>query len=480
MSVAAIFVAVARKLPDVAASARGSGAAHRNARQVLSLDDRRQQLAGIRTATVTRGAISPALTGTGVVSFDETRFTDINLKLDGWIRDLFVNYTGQDVVKGQPLFTLFSQELVGAQLQYLAALRSRQGLTAAQASDRDYQEKLIETPRRRLLYWDVPLDQIDALEKAGEALEAVTFRSPANGTVIEKMVAKGMHVESGATLYRLADTSVMWIDGRFSVTDGAKISRGQQATIAFGRQPAERFAGSIVHVYPALVEPSKATRVRIELPNRAGLLKAGMFATIDVTLAPENGLIVPDDAIIDSGQQRTVFVATGQGRFEPRTVRVGLRDRNQAIVLSGVNEGEKVVTRAAFLLDSESQLRAAFANYADVASPKRPSTMASEPTINLTTAPDPAHVGTNRVRVELRDAQQRPITDASVTVRFSMPAMPSMNMPAMHADARLQHQADGAYIGTSSLSMAGSWEVTVSAQRDGRMIAEKELAILVR
>jgi len=188
LGVAAILVAVTRERPrDIATVPERSVSVNAGrARQAVVLDDRRQQLAGIRTEPVRHATLMRTVRGTGAVVINETTVTDVNLKLDGWIRDLFVNYTGQEVTKGQPLFTLYSQELIGAQLQYLAALRSLQQLTPAQAADREYQERLIETPRQRLLYWDVPQDQIKALEEAGRALEAVTFRSPAAGVVIEK------------------------------------------------------------------------------------------------------------------------------------------------------------------------------------------------------------------------------------------------------------------------------------------------------
>jgi len=482
LGVAAILVAVTRERPrDIATVPERSVSVNAGrARQAVVLDDRRQQLAGIRTEPVRHATLMRTVRGTGAVVINETTVTDVNLKLDGWIRDLFVNYTGQEVTKGQPLFTLYSQELIGAQLQYLAALRSLQQLTPAQAADREYQERLIETPRQRLLYWDVPQDQIKALEEAGRALEAVTFRSPAAGVVIEKAATKGMHVESGATLYKLADTSVMWIEAAFNVRDGTQLRQGQRAAITIDPQRAEKLTGRIVDIYPILSEPSRSVRVRLEVANRRGDLKAGMFATVEVAVEPTEGLLVSEDAVIDSGRQQTVFVATGNGRFEPRTVTTGARADNQIVVLSGLREGEQVVSRGTFLLDSESQLRAALEGYSSSTSTSQSSDKRPQSTLNVSMDPDPARVGENHVRVEMLDAHNMPVTDASVVVRFYMAPMPSMNMPAMRAEARLQHTGSGIYLGGGTLPMAGPWEATVSASRNGQPIGEKRVSFVVR
>jgi membrane fusion protein, copper/silver efflux system len=448
-------------------------------RASIVLDDRRQQLAGIRTEAVVRGTLARTAHGLGSVIFDESRITDVNLRLGGWIRDLHVNYTGQRVRQGEPLLTLFSQELIGAQLQYLAAWRSREQLTPAQSADREYQERLIETPRRRLLYWDVPEDQLRALERAGEAIEAVTFRSPADGVVIEKVATRGMHVEAGQTLFKLAGTSVVWIDAAFSPSDAAHMRAGKPAEIVVAGQATEKITGKILYIYPSLAESSRTARVRIEAQNRAGRLTPGMFAHVDVAIEPEAGLIVPEDAVLDSGRRKTVFVAAGGGRFEPRDVAVGLHAGDRYIVLSGLNEGEQVVTRATFMLDSESQLMSALQSYSSSSSTSSNSKI-PKATLTLLTKLSQARVGKTELEVQLVGADGAPVTDSSLEARFYMAPMPAMNMPAMTAATSLEHVGRGVYRGTGSFAMAGSWDVTLSASRQGEQLAEKRLSLVVR
>jgi RND family efflux transporter MFP subunit len=436
-------------------------------------------LSGVRTTAVVRGELSPLLRGVGTIAYDETRLTDVNLKVDGWIRELHVNYVGQQVHKGQALFTLYSQELMGAQLQYLAALRARAQLTPAQAADREPQERLIETPKARLTYLDFPEDQLRIVEKTGEAIDAVAFRSPATGVVVEKSVAKGMHVEAGKTLYRLADNSRLWLEADFNPNEATSLKSTEQLRVLLGGQPTRSVNGRIVHIFPSLAGPSKSVRARIELANSNNDLKPGMFATVEVTGPPSQGLIVPEDAVIDSGRQQIVFVATGNGRFEPRTVTLGLHRDDRFIVLSGVTEGEQVVTRAAFLIDSESQLQAAIDGYRGSVATGQ--VTGSVPvTVRLMTDPNPARAGENKLEVQLLDEQAKPVTDASIDVKLYMAAMPSMNMPAMQAAARLNHAGNGIYRGTGTFSMAGSWDVTLSISRRGHPAFEKQMSILVR
>ena len=475
----AILVAMSREYSSARVLNPSAPTPQREARRPIEIDTRRQQLAGIRTAPVTRGTLTPTARATGVVAFDETRLTDVSLRLDGWVRELFVNYTGQPVRKGQPLLSLYSEELFGAQLQYLAAVRSRDQLSDAQRRERDGLERLVETPRRRLRNWDVPDDQIQALEEAGQALDAVVFRSPADGVVIARTAVRGMHVEAGKSLYTLADTSTMWIRAQFSPGDAVALKAGQHVDVSIGNGPT--LSGKVLFSSPSLSELSRTTGVQIEVPNHEGNLRAGMTATVEAALDPLSGLIVPADAVIDSGRRQTVFVREGEGRFDPRTVVLGPRVNDRIIVTSGLGENEQVVAGATFLLDSESQLQAALESYGHTE--LQDSGEVSDDvhaSITFSTVPDPPKVGTSRFRVHLTDAKAVPITDASLSVRFYMAPMPSMNMPPMRAEAALTHTAAGEYRGTGMLPMAGAWEVTITAARSGRTIAERRTFLVVR
>jgi Cu(I)/Ag(I) efflux system membrane fusion protein len=297
--------------------------------------------------------------------------------------------------------------------------------------------------------------------------------------VIEKAATKGMHVEAGQSLFKLADMSLLWIDAAFTPSDAAHLKTGQRVDVTFDAQSTEKVAGRILYLYPSVAESSRTARVRIEVPNRSGRLTPGMFADVAVAIEPEAGLIVPEDAVLDSGRRQTVFVAAGDGRFEPRDVTVGLHTSNQYIVLSGLKEGEQVVTRATFMLDSESQLVSALQNYGALTStPGSPTSAQSS--LTFATKPDPPRAGKTQLEVHLVGADRSPVTDASLEVRFYMAPMPSMNMPAMTAATRLEHVGQGVYRGTGTFAMAGPWDVTVLATRQGSPVAERRLSLVVR
>ena len=448
-------------------------AAHETARHAdVAIDERRQQLIGVRTARVTRGTVARSIHSAGIVRYDETRLTDVNLKLEGWITDLHVNYVGQPVARGQALLSLFSPQLLTVQNELLLGLKNRDQLTDSQAANaREFGDRVVDVPRQTLLRWDVSADQVDAIQKARRLQDAIEFRSPAAGVVIETTAVKGMHVESGQTLYKLADLSVVWIEVDFHELDLSELRVGANANVTAEAWPGQRLSGKIINVYPYLTEQTRTVKARVALPNRDGMLKPGMFVNVDVAVTPHDGLLVPADAVVDSGSRQIVFVAQGEGHFEPRDVTIGSRADGQAMILAGLREDEEVATRATFFLDSESQMRAALQDYQG-----QPSHAGSgEPAsfdLSLQTTPNPLRAGENVVTVHVRDAEARPVADADVRVLFSMAAMPSMNMPAMRSEARLAHVENGMYRGPASIAAGGRWDVTVTALRQGRSIAE--------
>jgi multidrug efflux pump subunit AcrA (membrane-fusion protein) len=450
-------------------------------RAVVPIDHRRQQLIGVRTARVVRGALARTIRAVGTVRYDETRLVDVNLKLDGWITDLYVNYVGQPVVRGQALFTLFSPELLATQEELVLGLRNRDQLTSSQAPNaREFGERVVDVPRRTLLRWDVPADWVRALEETRRLREAVEFRSPADGVVIETAVVKGMHVESGQTLYKLADLAVVWIEVDFNELDFSELRAGARVDVTADAWPGQRLSSTIANVYPYVTEETRTVKARVALANRDGRLKPGTFVNVDVAVTPGEGLLIPADAVVDSGRRQIVFVAQGQGHFEPRDVTVGARADGQVSILSGLHEGEDVAARGTFFLDSESQMRAVLQDYQTAP----PITLASgEPAafdLSVRTTPNPPRAGENVVEVRVRDREGRTVDDADVRVLFSMAPMPSMNMPAMRSEARLTYVEHGAYRGPATLSMGGRWDVTVTALRQGRSIAETRTSLVAR
>ena len=453
-----------------------------NAGGPVSIDPQRQQLIGVRLATVTRSEIAPTIRASGIVRYDETRQADVNVKVDGWIRDLYVDYTGQPVRKGQPLFSFYSPDLVVTENEYLLALTTRDQMKTSQVSDaREYAERLVEAARQRLALWDLPAEQIDALEATRRPQEAVTFTSPVGGYVIEKQAVQGMHVAPGQTLYKVADLSTVWVEAAVYEQELPLIRVGQAASVTLDAYPGERFVGRAVYVYPYVEEATRTVKVRLAFANVAGRLKPGMYASVELRAPASRGLTVPADAVLDSGTRQTVFVARGEGNFIPRPVTVGRRIGDLVEITRGLQEGEQVASAAAFFLDSESQLRAGLQSYE--AAPPSPATapeVGRTIDIQFRAQPDPPRVGETTFEVSLKSPEGQPVTDANVVVQSLMPAMPTMNMPAIRNETTLAPAGNGIYRGTGALTTSGRWDVTVVVTRAGQQLGRRQLALVAR
>ena len=467
--------------PPVASS---PGAPVTERRGEVTIDPRRQQLLGMRTATVQRRSLSRPIRTVGVVRVDERRLVDVNVRVDGWIRDLQADYTGRFVRQGDPLFTLYSPDLAATESEYLLALKARQEVADSTVPDaREYADRLVSSARVRLERWNVDASHIDGVRERGEAQGTMVFRSPTSGFIIDKQAVQGMHVQAGQSLYRLADLSVVWIDASVYESDLPFVRVGQRATASFDAYPGSSISSGVIYIAPSLDDATRTAQVRFELPNAQGRIKLGMYATITLEVPAQNALTVPPDATLDSGTQQFVFVTRGDGRYEPRAVKTGVRTADAVQILTGVKEGEQVASSALFLIDSESQLRAALRGF-EAASPSAPSPLVGGPAaaaqLEFRTSPDPPQTGENRFEVTVQDAQGKPIDDATVTVTLYMPAMPSMNMPAMRHQASLQRAGSGIYRGTGEIMIPGRWEVTVTATRGGQALGSRQLAIVAR
>ena len=452
-------------------------------RAPLTLDLRRQQLIGVRLVPVTRAPLTRSIRATGIVRYDETRLSDVNVKLEGWIEQLYVDTTGAPITKGQPLFTLYSPDLLATQNEYLLALKMRDQLDASTIADtRAYADRLASAARQRLELWDLPPDEIAALEKERQPRTTMVFRSPVTGYVIEKRALKGLRVMAGESLYRVADLSVVWVEADVYESELAFARPGAQVSVTVDAYPGETFNGRIGYIYPLVAEQTRTVRVRIELGNRRARLKPGMFATVTIDSSLGTGLTVPTDAVIDSGRASFVFVSQGDGHFEPRQIETGARLEGKVQVVSGLEEGQQVAGGATFFIDSESQLAAAMQGYVEPPPLAAAATGRATSTVQLTfrSTPDPPRNGDNTFEVTVADAAGTPITDAEVSVRLYMAPMPSMNMPAMRSDVRLLHEGAGRYRGQGNVSMAGRWDVTVTATRGGERLGTQQLAIVAK
>jgi RND family efflux transporter MFP subunit len=318
----------------------------------IIVDGATMQRMGVRIAPVRRERITRIVRALGRVEFDETRVSNVNMKFDGWIDKLWVDETGQFVAKGAPLFSVYSPELMASEEEYL---RARRG-----AASGPYAARMAQAARKRLLQFDVPASFIDEISASGKAQRDIVIHAPSKGFVVHKTAFEGIFVKMGASLFTLADLNALWVVADVYESDAAWVFPGQSATVEFDYLPGQVQEAKVDYVYPTMDKTSRTLQVRVVLPNPRVVLKPGMFATVRIHTQPTGEtLVVPAEAVIHAGERNVVFVSLGNGRFDPRDVKLGVSGDEKFQVLSGVKEGEEVVTSGEFLLDSESRLKEA-------------------------------------------------------------------------------------------------------------------------
>ena len=320
----------------------------------------KQQLIGVQYGTVGFQSMSKTLRAVGRVAFDETKITRINPKIEGWIEDVYVDFTGKFVKKGQPLLTLYSPDLVQTQQEYLLAIKGRKQLGQSPFSEAvNFSDSLIESARSRLELWDISDGQIQELEKRGTPSKTMTLYAPASGFVTARNAFPKQRVMPDTELYSLADLSNVWVVADIYEFEAADIRLGQPATVTLSAYPGREFSGKITYIYPQVESTTRTLKVRIELANKGLLLKPDMYADVTLNMSYGKRLVVPQEAVMDSGSEQLVYVSLNDGYFEPRKVQLGQKLDNKYVVLGGLNEGERVVTSGNFLVDSESRLKSA-------------------------------------------------------------------------------------------------------------------------
>jgi len=326
----------------------------------VQISPERQQLIGVKTGTVEIRAFEKVIRTVGRVDYDEKRIVMVSPKIGGWIEDLYVDFTGKFVSKGEPLLTIYSPELVSTQEEYLLALRAKKSLATSPFPEVvGSGESLAESAKRRLTLLDISDDQIKTLEESGQAKKTLTLYSPFSGFVLEKMAYKGMNVMPGMALYKLADLSVIWLYADIYEYELPFIRLGQQAFIQLSYIPGEAFTGKAIYVYPSLDPNTRTAKVRFEFPNPHGKLKPEMYANVEIKVHLGQKLAVPEEAIIDTGLRQLAIIDKGSGYFEPREVKIGSKVEGYYEVIKGLKAGERVVTSANFLIDSESKFKEA-------------------------------------------------------------------------------------------------------------------------
>jgi Cu(I)/Ag(I) efflux system membrane fusion protein/cobalt-zinc-cadmium efflux system membrane fusion protein len=449
----------------------------------VTLTPERTQSIGVKTETVEYRQINDEILTTGNVEADETRLANVEVRFSGWVRKVFVDSTFKQVREGQPLLTIYSPDVVTTENEYLMARQNRDllaessvpGVASGSAS-------LLNSSLERLSQWGIPDREILALEETGKVKRELEIDSPVSGYVTERNALPNMYVQPGTKLYSVADLYSVWVYAQVFQNDLGRVKVGDTAAITVDSWPGRTFTGHVSFISPQLDQTTRTARVRLEIPNRDGKLSLGMFVNIRLALPMGRQLAIPATAVFQSGTRQIAFVDRGGGSFEPRELETGARAGDQFVVLKGLKAGERIVTSANFLIDSESQLQAALGSFAPpppgAGQPTSAATARGQANIDYSSDPPTPHTGTNTFRAKLVDSGGSPVSGAQVTVTYVMPAMPAMGMAGMRDVYTLSDKGGGLYEGPGNIKMGGTWQVTVLATKNGQTIAQKQLSVM--
>lgn len=446
-------------------------------RAPMQLSPQRLQSIGVKTGEVLRRPVEDEIRTTGNVVVDETRLAYVQVRFSGYIQKVFADATYRYVRKGQPLFTIYSPDLVTTEREYLlakaSARRMSQSTDPGVVADAD---SLVAAAGARLNQWEIPRREIARLESSGEVRQDLQIDSPVSGYILEREALPNKYAQPDTRLYTVADLSRIWVFAQVFQSDLGHLAVGGPATLTVDTYPGQSFSGRVDFIYPDIDMSTRTARVRLVFPNPDLKLVPGMFVNVALRIPMGEQLVIPATGILQSGTRTIAFVDQGGGTLEPREVQLGTRVGDEFTVLNGLKAGERVVTSANFLIDSESQLQAAVGAFVP---PTSGAGGAGAPrvTVELTTEPDPPRKGSNLMRVKLTDASGVPISRAEVTAMFYMAAMPAMGMAAARMPVSLVDKGNGIYEGSGQLQNGGTWQVTIVAKRNGQVIGSKQLSV---
>jgi Cu(I)/Ag(I) efflux system membrane fusion protein len=338
----------------------------------VTIDAARQQLIGLKIAHAELGPVGGSWRTNGRIAVDETRVHHVNVKFSGFMERVYADFVGKPVRKGEPLFSIYSPELLAAQQEFLLALDTRKRLAASGGMTADG-DALVSAARRKLELWDVPRSEVERLERTGEPTRAITFSSPATGVLTKKDVVPGMRVNAGDMPFEIVDLSRVWVLADAYESDLQQVKVGMTATLTLKAFPNRTFKGRVAFIDPLLDPKTRTAKVRVDVANPTGELRPEMFGDVVLQGTARRGVRIPADAVIHSGTKSIVFIALPDGKFQPREVQLGDAGSEFIEVVSGLEKGDGVVTRANFLVDSESRLRASLAALATPATTTPPS-----------------------------------------------------------------------------------------------------------
>ncbi|HEY6943755.1 MAG TPA: efflux RND transporter periplasmic adaptor subunit [Candidatus Acidoferrum sp.] len=446
----------------------------------VQLSAEKLQSIGVKFGRVERKPIQDEIRVTGTVAIDERRVAYVQTRFAGHIEEVFADATYQYVRKGQPLFTIHSPELVAAEREYVVARQNAKQLSKSTVPDvAAGTRSLLESSKERLMQWDVPETEIARLESSGEAVEALEITSPVSGYITERNALPNLMVQPETRLYTIADLSTVWVLAQVFQNDLGRIKTGMPARVTVDAYAAKTFRGRVDFIYPEVDMTTRTVKVRLVIANENLLLKPGMFVNATFQIPMGAQVVIPASGALQSGTRQVVFVDHGAGNLEPREVQLGPMMNDQYVVLKGLKEGERIVTSANFLVDSESQLQAALGTY--MPPPPGAGTAAAASTaqasMEFSSTPTPPQKGANLFQVKLTDAKGNVITNADVTAAFFMSGMPEMGMAAKREEFRLSDKGGGIYAGNGNLTSGGNWNVTLIARKNGQVVASKQLTV---
>ena len=449
----------------------------------IQLSPQRMQSIGVQLGEVGYKPVNDEIRFYGNVQVNERRLAYVQTRFAGWIRKVYVDATGDFVRKGQPLFTVYSPDLVTTEQEYLLAKQNAHAVQQSTVSGvASAASSLLDSARQRLLQWEISPNEIDKLDQTGKAITDLTIYAPVSGYVTEKNALANLYVQPETRLYTVADLSEIWVMAQIFQNDAGKVKPGDPAEVTVDAYPNIVFHGRVDYVLPQLDMTTRTLPVRLVFPNPGLKLRPGMYVNVRVKLPLGRQMVVPASAVFHSGTRNLVFVNRGGGQIEPREIELGPAVGDQVVIRKGVKPNTQIVTSANFLIDSEAQLQAAAGAFMPpppgagaAASMNAPAS--AQATIALTTDPTPPHKGSNTVRVRVTSQDGKAIAGANVTVTFFMPAMPAMGMAAMKTVIHAADKGGGMYEGSGDLGSGGTWQVSITATLNGQIIANKQMTM---
>jgi RND family efflux transporter MFP subunit len=444
----------------------------------IQVSPERRQLIGLQFATVEEKHVEDRIRTTALVEADEQLEGYVQTRFAGWIRDVFVNQTYQYVRRGQPLFTIYSPDLVSAEQEYLLALHATKGLQASDVEGvASGAESLVRAALERLKLFGVAASEITRLKRERTVREAVAIDSPMSGYVVDWSALPNKYVQPDARLYTIANLSTVWVYAAVFQNQIGEVKTGDPVTVDVDAYPGRSFDGRVDFIWQAIDPITRAARVRCAFSNPARLLKLGMY--VNIVLKPQIGraLVIPDSGVFRTGTHDIAFIDRGDGYLQPVEVELGPHAGHEFVVRKGLRAGQRVVSSANFLIDSESQLQAAISTFVPPPSDASGAAKAPSATIEIATNPSPPHRGTNRILVTVNDSSGKPVSDAQVSVVFFMPPMPAMGMAAIRVQATASPIGNGHYAADVKLDSGGTWTVSLVANHDGKQIASRQLTM---